>query len=154
MLSFAIPALLIIVLGSVSFGVSRYAVELSKPGKDETYSKANELYDKGDFASAAFFYQRYFENFDSNSVDVRIDYGYSLYRSGKKELGLAMTKSSLAIDNGNAPAMMNIAIMEYESGNIREAVAWFKQCALSSRYPELANRAREALMQIAGQMQE
>lgn len=143
-----IVAILIVVAG-LSFGISRYILEQSKPNKEQTFTLANTNYDKGDFVTAAALYKRYLEKFEADNVSVKIDYGYALFKTNKQEEGINVVKGVINADPQQAIAMYNLGGMYLEQGNTQEAVRWFKQCATSQLYPDIAARAQDILSKIS-----
>ncbi|MBS1537755.1 MAG: tetratricopeptide repeat protein [Bacteroidetes bacterium] len=138
-----------VVIAGISFGISRYVIEQSKPDKDQTFALANTNYDKGDFVTAAALYKRYLEKFDADNVSVKIDYGYALFKTNKQDEGIAVVKSVINADPQQAVAMYNLGGMYLEQGNSEEAVRWFKQCSTSQLYPGIAARAQDILSKIS-----
>jgi len=143
-----IVGILVTVTG-ISFGISRYLIEQSKPNKEQTFALANTNYDKGDFVMASALYKRYLEKFDPDNISVKIDYGYALFKSDKKDEGIEVMKSVVNADPQQAIAMYNLGIMYLEKKNSQEAIRWFKQCASSQFYPEIAARAQDILSKIS-----
>lgn len=142
---------LTVVIGGISFGIARYEIEKSKPNKEQTYALANKYYDAGDFVNAAAMYERYYKEFGVQDPVVRIDYAYSLYKSGKKDDGFAMMRSVFDIDPQNGSAQFNLAIMNFEVGNKQEGLEWLKKCAVNTRDTELATKARTVLEELTKQ---
>ncbi|MBK9247108.1 MAG: tetratricopeptide repeat protein [Ignavibacteria bacterium] len=138
-----------VLLSSISFGISRYVIEQAKPDKEETYRLANLNYDKGDFVTAAGLYQRYLDKFDSENVAMRIDYGYALFSSGKQFEGIEVTKSVLIAHPEQASAMYNIGVMYANQGNFSEAMRWLKKCASSTTYPDIAAQAQDIINKVS-----
>ena len=138
-----------VAVGSISFGISRYVIEQAKPDKEETYKLANLSYDKGDFVTAAALYQRYLEKFDPDNVAMRIDYGYALFSSGKHSEGIEVTKSVLIAHPEQASAMYNIGVMYANQGNFSEAMRWLKKCASSTTYPDIAAQAQDIINKVS-----
>jgi len=131
------------------------ATELGKLGKQpETgaaiLEAANKFYDKSDFIVASFLYRRYLDNFDSSNVPVRIDCGYALFQSGRRDEGKKMTLSVLEFTPNQALAQFNLGVMAAEEQNMTESRAWFEKCAASAdqQYPEIAAKAREILTRL------
>ncbi len=143
--------ILTLVISGVSFAISRYEVEKSKPDKEQTYALANKYYDAGDFVNAVGLYERYFTVFGVQDASVRIDYGYSLFKSGKQNEGFSMTKSVLSSDPENGAAQLNLAFMNFEAGKTQDALYWLKKCAVNSRDTAIATRERFALEELAKQ---
>jgi len=146
-----IAILITVAIGGLSFGIARYEVEKSKPNKEQTYTLANKYYDAGDFASAANLYERYYNEFEMREPTVRIDYGYSLFKSGKRDEGLMMTKSVFDIDPQNGAAQFNLAFMYFEIDKKEQAIDWLKKCAVNTRDTDIASRARAALVELTQQ---
>ncbi|MFN8361531.1 MAG: tetratricopeptide repeat protein [Candidatus Kapaibacterium sp.] len=138
-----------VVVASISFGISRYVIEQAKPDKEETYKLANTSYDKGDFVTAASLYQRYLEEFDPANVAVRIDYGFALFSSGKQAEGIEVTKNVLTAHPEQASAMYNIGVMYASQGNFSEAMRWLQQCASSTAFPDIAARAQDIINKVS-----
>ncbi len=131
------------------------ATELVKLGKSREIrslllGEANMLYDKSDFEIASMLYGFYIKNFDSSNIAVRIDYGYSLFHSGRREEGKAMTKSVFNIAPNQPLALFNLGVMAAEENNLSESKAMFEQCAKAAeqQYPEVAAKSREILQRI------
>lgn len=146
-----IAILLTVAIGGISFGIARYETEKSKPDKEETYALANKHYDKGEFDKAANFYERYYNEFEMRESAVRIDYGYSMFKSGRQKEGLAMTESVFDTDPQNGAAQYNLAFMYFEMGMKDKALDWFKKCAVNTRDTEIASRARAVLEELVQQ---
>jgi tetratricopeptide (TPR) repeat protein len=140
---------IVVIVAGFSFGISHYFIEQSKPNKEQTFSLANTNYDKGDFVTAAALYKRYLEKFDANNVSVKIDYGYALFKTNKQDEGISIVKSVINADPQQAIAMYNLGGMYLEQENLVEAVRWFKQCATSQLYPDIAARAQDILSKIS-----
>lgn len=150
-LGITIAILLTTAIGGISFGIARYEVEKSKPNKEETYTLANKHYDAGDFGKAANFYERYYNEFEMREPTVRIDYGYSMFKSGRQNEGLAMTRSVFDIDPHNGAAQYNLAIMYFTIGKEEQGIEWLKKCAVNTRDTEIASRARATLEELVQQ---
>ncbi len=140
---------IVVIVAGLSFGISQYVIEQSKPNKEQTFTLANTNYDKGDFVTAAALYKRYLEKFDADNVSVKIDYGYALFKTNKQDEGIQVVKSVINDDPQQAIAMYNLGGMFLEQGNSEEAVKWFKKCAVSQSYPDIAARARDILNKIS-----
>lgn len=131
------------------------ATELGKLGKQPEIGalileEANKFYDKSDFIVASFLYSRYINNFDSTNISVRIDCGYALFQSGRRDEGKKMTLSVLEIAPNQALAQFNLGVIAAEEQNMAESRAWFEKCAASAeqQYPEIAAKAREILTRL------
>lgn len=129
--------------------------ELGKLGKQPEIGalileEANKFYDKSDFIVASFLYRRYIDNFDSTNISVRIDCGYALFQSGRRDEGKKMTLSVLEFAPNQSLAQFNLGVIAAEEQNMAESRAWFEKCAASAeqQYPEVAAKAREILTRL------
>lgn len=143
-----VSAIAVISITSISYAISRYTIEQSKPGKEKTLQLANEAYDRNDYKSASSLYKRYIDYFDASNINVKIDYGYSLHNIGNSSEGIEILSSVLKIDSNNAFALFNLAVIYYQKKDVKNAVLWLTKCSKSTSSPEIAQRALTILTQL------
>lgn len=182
---FGIGIAVALVIGALSFGITRMAIpepsaqppeqqaqqpaqqpavspelaELRQQMRDSlladpdnaglTLRFANLLYDIGEYESAADFYNRYIVRFDSTSADAYVDYGHTLFRLGKHEEALAMTRRALEFTPNHAAALYNLGVMSYQMQDVEGARTWFRRVVEAAPGTELATQAEKILTSLS-----
>ena len=180
---FGIGAAVALVIGGVSFGITRLALPepaapqaqqqpehqhqqaitpeqearrktmrdslLANPDNpDLTLRFANFLYDIGEYESAADFYNRYIVRFDSTHPDAYVDYGHTLFKLGKHEEAVQMTKRALDFAPDHQAALFNLGVMSVQMQDRQGAVEWFTRCAEADSTSVLGQQAKQVVQQI------
>ena len=143
-----ISLVMILLTTSITYALSRFAIEQEKPNKENTLKLANEAYDRSDFLSASGLYKRYIDKFEPNDLNVKIDYGYSLHNIGKSQEGIQILKSVVQQKPDNAFALFNLAVIYFQQGKKQEAMSWLQQCADKGNSPEISQKALMLLDQM------
>lgn len=111
-------------------------------------SAGNISYDLGKFEKAAIYYETFLSKIDPSNTAVRVDFAYSLYKSGRAENGIAELKRILASYPNNQSALFNLAVMHLELGNTEQALEWFTKCQKADPQSEIGKRAAIAVNQL------
>jgi len=143
-----ISGITILSISGLSYGISRYNIEQSKPNKERTLTLANEAYDRNDYRTASSLYKRYIDIFDKTNISVMIDYGYSLHNIGRSDEGVEILKSVISKDKNNAFALFNIAVIYYQRKDITNAKIWLSKCSETTSSPEISQRAISILNEL------
>jgi len=111
-------------------------------------SSANISYDLGQFEKATRYYRLFLDSIAPNRTDVRIDYAYSLFETGKQEDGMAVLVDVVKADPENQTATLNLAVMFAQQQKFDEALKWFKRCRDADPASDLGKRASMAIKQL------
>lgn len=111
-------------------------------------SSANISYDLGQFEKASRYYRLFLDSIAPGRTDVRIDYAYSLFETGKQEDGMAVLVDVVKRDPKNQTATLNLAVMFAQQQKFDEALKWFKRCRDVDPASDLGKRAAMAIEQL------
>ncbi|MBC8125229.1 MAG: tetratricopeptide repeat protein [Candidatus Kapabacteria bacterium] len=111
-------------------------------------SAANISYDLEQFDKAAQYYDRFLKEIDPSNAAIRIDYAYSLYKTGKQAEGKSVLEGIIKKDSRNQAALLNLAVMFAQDRQFDEALKWFKRCKDVDPTSDLGKRAAMAIAQL------
>ncbi len=111
-------------------------------------SAANISYDLEQFDKAARYYDRFLKEIDPSNAAIRIDYAYSLYKTGKQAEGKSVLEGIIKKDPRNQAAHLNLAVMFAQDRQFDEALKWFKRCRDIDPTSDLGKRAAMAIAQL------
>lgn len=111
-------------------------------------SSANISYDIGAFEKAARYYRLFLDSIAPYRMDVRIDYAYSLFETGKQEEGMIVLQGVVKKDPQNQNATLNLAVMYAQQQRFDEALKWFRRCRDVNPESDLGRRAAMAIQQL------
>lgn len=116
-------------------------------------SAGNISYDIGEFDKAVRFYRSFLASVDPTNINVRIDFAYALYASGKQTEGIDEMKRVISRAPTNQAALLNLAAMYGQMNQLDEAVEWFTKCREVNASTDYGKRASMALDEIRATQQ-
>lgn len=116
-------------------------------------SAGNISYDIGEFDKAVRFYRSFLASVDPTNINVRIDFAYALYASGKQTEGIDEMKRVISRAPTNQAALLNLAAMYGQMNQLDEAVEWFTKCREVNASTYYGKRASMALDEIRATQQ-
>ncbi len=111
-------------------------------------SAANISYDLEQFDKAARYYEMFLKEIDPSNAAIRIDYAYSLYKTGKQAAGKSVLEGIIQRDPRNQAALLNLAVMFAQDRQFDEALKWFTRCRDTDPASDLGKRAAMAIAQL------
>lgn len=108
------------------------------------------MIETGDTLGALTVYKYYIDSVNNTNVVALTDYAFLVYATGNHTLGRQLTEKALRLQPRYQIALYNMAVMDYDRGNVEAALSWLERCRSidsTSDIGILALRAIEHLQQ-------
>lgn len=106
------------------------------------------MLETGDTLGAIAYYGRYVDSAGGADVVALADYAFLLYATGERERGRRLTQRAIEMAPEYQIALYNMAVMAYDRGDIRGAIAWMERCRRADSASTLGKMSVRAIEQL------
>lgn len=112
-------------------------------------SAGNVAYDLQEYNKAERHYKSFLDKYSNGQTAVKIDYGFTVFQTGKQDQGIKILRNVLDNDRNNQTALFNLAYMYQQQGKADSTRELLTRCRDANPTSDIGKNAAGVLQQLS-----